>query len=322
LYNTRERLWGQRLPELVQLRRTQASAALNRAVAIDPKLAQAQLRLAKLYQDIGYFDLALAHLRTYQTLLPSTKSTATSDPAGDALGQTLARLENAVAERRKAYELEAANPRVLDRALAAYKYGLATTALDMLLESNVAAFGSQGLRLELELLLRTGRADAVVEWTSPDQKAAMGGATYHWLRIQALVAAGEYVRAREECDYLADDARGADQLQPWQLIAGLVGQAVLDEQPVGATAFDLAWRSMSRLRLYNRTLGLAKDLRQVANARVFRGLVALEEGNMEEAEVAFRLALAFWGSDEAVAFGAGLEFNARPLAETALGWIP
>jgi hypothetical protein len=214
------------------------------------------------------------------------------------------------------------NVRLLDRALAAYRHGLAARARAILLDSDVAVFGSQGLRLELELLLRTGRSNAVVEWTSPDQKATMGGATYHWLRVQALAACGDYALAQEECDQLADDARGGEGLEPWQVIARLVGKAVLDEQPVGATVGALAWRSLGRLKLYDRTLSLAKDLRQIANARVFRGLLALEQGDMEEAEVAFRLALAFWQPDDGVATAAGLDFNGRPVAEAALQWLP
>ena len=322
LYGTRERLWGRRLPELVQLRRTQASTALNRAVSLDPKLAQAHYSLARLYQDFGYLDLALDHYSSYDKLLRAAAPGAEPDSAMEARQPVLSRLTDLVAEHEAAFEEETVNARLLDRALAAYRHGLAAKARAILLESDVAAFGSQGLRLELELLLRTGRSNAVVEWTSPDQKATMGGATYHWLRVQALAAGGDYALAQEECDYLADDARGGENLEPWQMIALLVGQAVLDEQPVGATVGSLAWRSLGRLKLYNRTLSLAKDLRQVANARVFRGLLALEQGNMEEAEVTFRLALAFWKDDDAAATGSGFDFNGRPVAEAALQWLP
>ena len=59
----------------------------------------------------------------------------------------------------------------------------------------------------------------------------------------------------------------------------------------------------------------------MANANVFRGLLALEEGNLDDAEVAFRLALAMWQDEAAAPSGSGLEFNARPVAQAALRWL-
>src|SRR5205823_2708648 len=43
LNDTRERAWGERMQELVQLRQVQASTALNQAISLDPRLAQAYL---------------------------------------------------------------------------------------------------------------------------------------------------------------------------------------------------------------------------------------------------------------------------------------
>ena len=101
----------------------------------------------------------------------------------------------------------------------------------------------------------------------------------------------------------------------------LVGQAILDEQPAAAIWPALVLRARGRLRLETRTESLAKDMRQVANATVFRGLLALEEGNVDEADIAFRLALALWGDEAAAASGAGLDFNARPIAQACLRWL-
>ncbi len=317
LSHTRERVWGRRLPELVQLRRTQASAALNRAVALRPDLAQAHGSLARLYQEIGYFDLALAHGRAYHE-----RTRAAGDTEAQAAGEEgLRRMADGVAGLEAEYAAAAEHLTLMDRALWAYRKGLAGKAREVLLDSDVAAFGPRGLRLELELLLRTGRTTEVIEWTDPAQKAAMGAATYHWLRVQALAAAGAYVRAEEECDLLAAEARGRQASPPAELLTLLVGQAILDESPALAGAPERAWRSVGRLKFANRVLALAKDLRQVANANVFRGLLALERGNADDAETAFRLALAMWQDEAAVARGAGLEFNARPVAQAALQWL-
>src|SRR5262249_36421622 len=65
LHNTRERAWSRCFPELAELRRIQASAALNQAIALKPEFAQAHLNLGWLYREMGYYDLALKHLRAH-----------------------------------------------------------------------------------------------------------------------------------------------------------------------------------------------------------------------------------------------------------------
>jgi hypothetical protein len=54
---------------------------------------------------------------------------------------------------------------------------------------------------------------------------------------------------------------------------------------------------------------------------VFLGLLALEQGNIDEAETAFGLAVAVWKDEAAAASGQGLDFNARPIALACLGWL-
>src|SRR5262249_57459312 len=74
LHDTRERIWAQRVSQLVQLRRAQASAALNRAVALQPDLAKAHAYLAGLYQEMGgYLDLTLKHLTASEKLTPPAR---------------------------------------------------------------------------------------------------------------------------------------------------------------------------------------------------------------------------------------------------------
>jgi hypothetical protein len=54
---------------------------------------------------------------------------------------------------------------------------------------------------------------------------------------------------------------------------------------------------------------------------VLRGLLALEEGAVEEAEVAFQLAIDVWKDEPAAGSGAGLDFNGRAVAQACLGWL-
>src|SRR5207245_6760226 len=130
------------------------------------------------------------------------------------------------------YAAAARGIRVLDRALLALQKGLAGRARDMLLESDIAAFGARGMFLELELLLRTGRAQEVREWTDPGQADSLGAASYPWLRAQALASSGDYAAALEECNQMApslDQADKAPGLRFRELMAQLIGRVLMDE---------------------------------------------------------------------------------------------
>ena len=59
-------------------------------------------------------------------------------------------------------------------------------------------------------------------------------------------------------------------------------------------------------------------LRQEADVRVLRGLLALESGAVKDARAHFRAALDVWGSDRQAATGAGVDFFARPIAEQTI----
>ncbi|MFO0841222.1 MAG: hypothetical protein U0797_02340 [Gemmataceae bacterium] len=301
LRDTRERVWVRRMPELGQLRRAQASAALNRAVALDPTLAEAHAGLAELYRETGYLDLALRHLQAARRL-------GRQEP-GTPLGGEAGRLAEAVAAAEAEFEDKAGKSLVLERATAAFRVGLAGRARDLLLESDLAAFGPQGMALELELLLRTGRERDLLDWLSPEQRPSLGGARYHWLRVQALAAAGEYALAEEECEALAAERQNRKTTPPVQVMGMLVGQAILDGQGAAACWPDLAWRAVGRVTFSNRVNDLVATLRQQAKADIFRGMLALERGDVGPARDALTQALSLWAG------GDGIDFLHRPVAE-------
>src|SRR5207247_4203755 len=94
------------------------------------------------------------------------------------------------------------------------------------------AFGSEGTELELDLLLRTGRAEDVRDWSAAELKGALGTARYHWLRTQALAALGDYAAADAELTELAG-VEGPAPARAAAVFAALAGRALLDEQPGG-----------------------------------------------------------------------------------------
>ncbi|MCI0683371.1 MAG: hypothetical protein L0Y71_14805 [Gemmataceae bacterium] len=321
---TRERTWGQRMPELAQLRRSQASAALNQALALQPNLAQAHLSLGGLYRDMGYLDLALTHFRAYLRQSKAAGAPPGVDPdefraraaqREDELGRLARRVDGS----NKAYAAQAAGARVLDRARLAVEKGLAARARDILLQSDVAAFGPEGMALELDLLLGSGRVKLVRDWTNPEQRAVLGPNEYHWVRIQAFAASGDYARADDECLQLIRTLQAPVQAGPElrvdALLAVVTAQSILNEHAADGSVPSLAWRAYRRAEYYNQVAGLARRLKQETDLTVLRGLLALEVGDMEEAEVALRLALRVWQNEAAVRAGRGLDFNGRALAQ-------
>jgi tetratricopeptide (TPR) repeat protein len=329
LHDTRERVWGERMPELVQLRRSQASAALNQAVALKPDFAQAHLSLSNLYAEMNCLDLMLHHLRTYVKLLhesgPMPGVSGEQFRAQEAAYQEkVNQLAKEVAKREDQFTVASGGWKVGDRALKASQEGLGGKARDLLLESDVAAFGPKGMALEVELLLKTGRAKDVRDWLGSDQKTVLGP-SYHWLRAQALAALGNYASAREECDELSALMAQADSIrEPAQfreLMALLIGQKKLYDQS-GATCLpDLLVRTGYHFVFHKRIADFAQALRKEADLSVLRGLLALEEGDADEAEIAFRTALSVWKNAEAANAGGGLDFSGRVIAQDCLKWL-
>jgi hypothetical protein len=332
LHDTRERGWGERLPDLFQLRRVQASTALNRAVALKPDFAQAHLDLSRLYGEMGYLDLTLEHLRAYLRVVqeagpPPGAGAGQARVAEDPYQEELNQLAKEVDKRKNLFEVATAGWKVVDRAFKAFEMGLAGKARDLLLESNIAYFGEKGMALELDLMLRTGRARDVWKWTGEltSEHQNKLGASYYRLRAQALAACGDYALAQEEyaqmSGSLALGPAGQGPVPYREVMAVLVGRRVLREQAGATNIPDLLVLNGERYLFRNRLAGLAQGLRQEADLSVLRGLLALEAGEVGEAEIAFREALALWKDEASASRGAGLDFGGRAVAGAALRWL-
>jgi tetratricopeptide (TPR) repeat protein len=324
--------WQVCLPALATLRQLQAVTALEQAVLLAPDLDQAHALLARLYYEQGQMDRRLDHLET--RLWIARKEAAGRGPGAAAAAQRQAALEadrDAVAELvRRAEDIYAANAeglsdptKVFDRARLASRHGLSRKALEMLLESHPAIFGSSGAQLQLELMLHAGRAFEVRAWMQPDHEAVLGYSTYHWLELEAALACGDYTMAEAEVDRLSEEARqvriSAELVLPVRSAVGLrVAGAVLDRPVFGSGPPGLAasvFQQFEAVRPLEEPAGL---LRQEADFRVLSGLIALESGSVGNAREQFRTALAVWGGPERSASGAGLDFPTRSVAQEAL----
>src|SRR5262249_39360242 len=150
-----------------------------------PDLDATRFNLANLYQSMDQTELALP---LYQEALKRQRRTGVS--AGDSMEQYSARLrsleenvkslEAIVKRQRDLHEANSSQLTIADRAEQATQKGLAQTALNTLLDADSASFGPPGLKLEMELLLLTGRVQEVRDWLTEDYLNPMGEMDFRW----------------------------------------------------------------------------------------------------------------------------------------------
>jgi hypothetical protein len=105
--------------------------------------------------------------------------------------------EKDIEEQKNAFDLRAHDLKVVDRARIVRESGLAAKALDILLKSDYAAFGIEGMDLELRLLLTTGQMDRVRAWMEDEQEEVLGSHTYRRNLAHMGAATGDYQAADE-----------------------------------------------------------------------------------------------------------------------------
>ncbi|MCI0642983.1 MAG: hypothetical protein L0Y72_05540 [Gemmataceae bacterium] len=298
--NSSERAAASSFPLLNTLRKVQAIIALKNAVLLKPDLIAAHERLAALYQDMTFLDLALPHLQDQLKY-----SRAAGPRAGETEGQLAERLrtleENVerlgkrVRELLNLHEIQAFEQDVFSRARIAQNIGLPGKALEILLNSQYEAFGRDGALMELQLFLYTGRASEVRAWMEPTQEAVLGSFHYRWLQAQWAAAVGDYAQADHDLQRLT--VTGVDvphfnlkNAPQRPVIALFIGQSVLD------AAQPLSHWQESRDSMLKRVESLATHLRQQAEVAALRGLLAMEAGDVAAAQRLFRGSLALWSS--------------------------
>jgi hypothetical protein len=156
---------------VAELRYVQMVTALERAVALDPDCEPAHRLLATIYRQRGHLDSALEHCQQEARLArgagPGLRERREDYEARLRGSEELAAaLQRAVQERRGEFaRLSAsglADPRKL--AQAALRLGLARQALvDVLVPTPLVLLESDGVQMELQLMLALGRADQMGE---------------------------------------------------------------------------------------------------------------------------------------------------------------
>jgi tetratricopeptide (TPR) repeat protein len=324
---TREQGWVAALPALGPIRRAQAVTALEQAARVRPDLDRAHALLAQLYFEENQLDRALEHLRTRLHLAERQDAAHVrdADAAVKRLRHDVETMESLVGRAEEVYAAnskESSEPsKVLERAERAARHGLSRKALEMLLASHPAIFGQAGTQLQLELMLNAGRAYEV-------QETLGGSAHFPALQVEAAAACGDYEAAEAALERLSEPLRlvgfSREQVLPVRQAVSLrVAGAVLGRPDPTAGLAGLAAAGYQRREWLQPLGGPAGPdlLRQEADVRVLRGLLAVESGAVEAAREHFAAALRVWGDDQRAAAGAGLDFLARPIAQDEMRFL-
>ncbi|HEV3260266.1 MAG TPA: hypothetical protein VG013_25645, partial [Gemmataceae bacterium] len=225
---------------------------------LDPELKQARGLLASIYHEQGYADL---EVEQFQRLLEQIRATGPDPRMSEAdfnkqvddLEREIDRKEKDLDQRRRDYELRAQNKSPSQKVDLAMKNGLGQQALDVLLEADPTSLRRAEVQAKLNLLLITGR---VAEAADP----AVRQTDFDSILVDAVL--GAYGEADEALDRLIRDSQQQSAAQMLGLDRALALQAAMN--PGG----------LARV-----TDGVARQVRSQANMMVFRGLLALEQGD-------------------------------------------
>lgn len=297
------------LPPLAMIRYIQTVTALRTAVTLDPTLAPAHEALAILFTERQYLDLALDHRRQQLRLLEQTGIPGEDETAKlarvDRLQQVVDQLEKQVQDRESRYAVraEAMSDDPLGRARLALSFGLAKLALDgVLLKSRVELFGVEGAKLQLELLLVTGRAEeARLLLDTPevrDQPDVLGTydlpggpgwayrfGAYTWFEACAAAATGRYDRACAALERICGNLGRQARTRAAVLRHGL---ALLVASEAGLGASPALFSSVAVRQEREAIVGLlARDqahVAEVADLTVVEAMLLLEQGHPSQAD--------------------------------------
>jgi hypothetical protein len=337
--NTWERFTGERYARLAQVRQAQAAAAFEQALQIKPDYAQAHGGLYLLFQNkqVGYDDLALYHLQKFARL----SNLAGPEPGEKAedFEKRLGRLTAEIAERKSDIDQRLADfdrehaASIQARFQVAINLGLIGKARDLLLNSDVGAFGQKGMMNELRVLLQTGFVREARTFIKGKQRASMSPQDYKWLQAEIAAVLGDYDRldaeladlspdfkqpdwtGRPSTDLRAEAARGIAELLMRETGFRLQPSLEIPEMPLDELGLP------SRASISGRLLKVVQRLVAEAEMATLRGVFALEQGETERAEVLFRQALSIWVNEERARSGASRDYENRPLAQYYLDLI-
>jgi hypothetical protein len=288
--HSRERAAAAPGSALDELRKVQAITALATAARLRPGLSEAHMNLAAIYEDMGYLDLALGHVRELRK----------HERDGERLRKLQEKeqdLDGRVRDLLHRAETEGYGQEAVRRAQLAAARGLPARALEILVGADSTTLGREGALLEVRLLLLAGRAPEVRTWLDSLRGGALEGAELNWLRAQLAAARGDYALADRDLQAMASRTISLGELGlkdvPFRSAAAVtLGKFILDR-----AAPDMWLLHVDRPTLLNSLAALDQTCRGRADVVILRGMLALEAGQSGQAADLFRDGLSLWSSD-------------------------
>jgi hypothetical protein len=309
LWRDQEEHWvGRSLPaqELFPrqtLRETQMLTALEYYVMLVPQDEDAHQKLAQNYARLGYWDLALDHLRA------AAESAAARGPMWresrdefkqrlEQMNKDLEQLKANVKKREEDYQVDTQDKPLSRKVPKALQNGLIKKARDLLLQADPVQFGPGEIDMLLRLLLTTGRPDqarAVLSEGAEGLRSSLG-LKYEWYNALIGAACGNY----KEAGQFLDEYTVHFEQSILERVLRLLQVQTFDGGLSPQSLFDVNTASTR--------------LRELADWRVLCGLLALEAGENAVAAKQFQAALD-------IAHRKRLPFESQPIAERYLQLI-
>jgi tetratricopeptide (TPR) repeat protein len=307
------------LPPLAKIRHIQIAVALENALRCQPdsRVAhEAHCALAILYERGNFLDAALEHHRAALGL--ERRGAIASPDAAAAARQMEEReshvklLERRVSELKNEFRLATRNLESdpTRKAQAAQGLGLPRLALEeVLMRTSPVLLGGEGIRLQVELQLMLGRSDILRErlqssdWQThkgnlgtvtlfapPVSSLAVRYPAYDWLLLCQSAADGDYEQAESAAQALSDAyprqwLKALPQLRK-EAPSGVALELALSAAPSSWLAHSLA--KMERRLLVEQLMRTSLVIRERGDLHLLRALLALECGDVEQAEQDFR----------------------------------
>lgn len=276
-----------------KLRQIQLITALQDYLLLRPQDGDAHLKLFQNFLRLQYLDLALDHLRQ------AAESIASAGPGRresredfkrrlEPMQQELANLKSEVKKREEAYRVEAKNKPLGDKVEIALRNRLVREALDLLLQADAAQRGPVEIDRLFDLLLSTGQSEQARAILSEDLRPLLGP-HFDWYNVLIGAACGNYQRAGESLEETLRQSRRATLEGALRLLEAQTFQG-----------------SLTPGSLYS-TSSMPSGVHELANVRVLRGMLALEQGDNAVAAKYFREALNMGESEQ-------FHFESRPIA--------
>ena len=330
------------VPYPLLLRQIQIKTALHHALELDPNNRQALILSQMLYSQTGFHDVAL---RNAQQLL-HVKADSGADVTE--LAKNVEGMQKQVQQQQDTYLLKTANKRVAEKVQTAVQMGLCQEAVDELVKVDWNAFDDKDpnklflQQEELSLLMQTGQVDDVAKELKDEEEKlrkglgfdpAVGLPAYEWLRVEAAAAKGDYADADH---WLAEiEKKMKETLAPMQrtLTARMIANVVLRQASSVTSPVWLPVNFGDEIRdsavLEQADNLLLEALGLVADMEAVRGWLALEAGNIPQAQRHIDAAMNLPRSEDELALDKALRlppaseigFRARPLAELCREWL-